>query len=415
MITVITPTHDTRWLEATLGSLNAQTLSDWEWLVVPNLDVSPGDLPASVGESAKVIEYDGEQTIGAIKRFCCERASGDIIVELDHDDLLTPRALQRVDETFLECHDVDFVYSNFAEFHDETWKPHTYDPSYGWMTRPARFYSHDFREIRAFEPDARTMSLVHYAPNHVRAWRKSAYLDIGGHDESMTVCDDHDLVCRFYLSKRMKHIDECLYLYRLHGDNSYLVRNAQIQRQTQDVRRKYLHPMAIRWADLNGLPKVDLGAAHGKPAGFIGVDMEAAPGVDKVCDVTAGLPFDDSSVGVVRAMDFLEHIPDSVALMNEIHRVLVDGGWLLSGTPSSDGRGAFQDPTHVSFWNENSFWYYTNRPYANYVSGIACRFQAVRVETYFPSDFHRKHDIPYVYADLCAVKSDERRPGQVLM
>ena len=30
-------------------------------------------------------------------------------------------------------------------------------------------------------------------------------------------------------------------------------------------------------------------------------------------------------------------------------------------TPSTDGRGAFQDPTHVSFYNENSFWYFTDR------------------------------------------------------
>ena len=33
---------------------------------------------------------------------------------------------------------------------------------------------------------------------------------------------------------------------------------------------------------------------------------------------------------------------------------------LLSLTPSTDGRGAYQDPTHVAFYNENSFWYYTN-------------------------------------------------------
>jgi SAM-dependent methyltransferase len=213
----------------------------------------------------------------------------------------------------------------------------------------------------------------------------------------------------------MKHIDECLYFYRLHGDNSYLIHNAKVQNDTTKVRTRYLHPMVIRWADSLGLPKVDLGAAHGKPSGFIGVDIESSPDVDKVCDVSEGLPFDDSSVGIIRAMDFLEHIPDSVGLMNEIYRVLVDGGWLLSGTPSTDGRGAFQDPTHVSFFNQNNFWYYTNKDYADYVPGIRCRFQAMRVETYFPTAFHKKHDIPYVYADLSAIKSNKRRPGRVLI
>jgi O-antigen biosynthesis protein len=37
---------------------------------------------------------------------------------------------------------------------------------------------------------------------------------------------------------------------------------------------------------------------------------------------------------------------------------LVPGGWLLAATPSTDVRGAFQDPTNCSFWNvPNSFWY----------------------------------------------------------
>ncbi len=42
--------------------------------------------------------------------------------------------------------------------------------------------------------------------------------------------------------------------------------------------------------------------------------------------------------------------------MQEAHRCLTPGGWFLTLTPSTDGRGAFQDPTHVSFWNSNSFW-----------------------------------------------------------
>jgi len=104
---------------------------------------------------------------------------------------------------------------------------------------------------------------------------------------------------------------------------------------------------------------------------------------------------------------------DSVALMNEIWRVLVDGGWLLSVTPSTDGRGAFQDPTHCSWWNENSFLYYTHSGYAAYVPEIACRFQRGRLRTVFPSEVHRKMQIPYVWADLTAVKTWRRRPGLI--
>ena len=67
---------------------------------------------------------------------------------------------------------------------------------------------------------------------------------------------------------------------------------------------------------------------------------------------------------MIRAVDFLEHVPDKVALFNELYRLLAHGGMLLSLTPSTDGRGAFQDPTHVAYYNENSFWYFTDANYA---------------------------------------------------
>jgi hypothetical protein len=45
--------------------------------------------------------------------------------------------------------------------------------------------------------------------------------------------------------------------------------------------------------------------------------------------------------------------------MNELYRVLADHGVAEIIVPSTDGPGAFQDPTHRSFWNRNSFRYYT--------------------------------------------------------
>jgi O-antigen biosynthesis protein len=169
---------------------------------------------------------------------------------------------------------------------------------------------------------------------------------------------------------------------------------------------------------------LDLGGGHNSPAGYQSVDLV---GGDINCDIRHGLPFADNSVACVRAYDFLEHIPhchDSscnhgedgvtarcvVGVMNEIYRVLAPGGWLISRTPSTDGRGAFQDPTHVSFWNPNSFWYYTRAEQARYVPGIRCRFQATRIWQSFPSDWHKTHNILYVHADLVALKG-QQQPG----
>ena len=74
--------------------------------------------------------------------------------------------------------------------------------------------------------------------------------------------------------------------------------------------------------------------------------------------------------------------------MKEAHRLLAHGGLFLISVPSIDGRGAFQDPTHISFWNQNSFLYYTRAEVAKYID-TPVRFQAVRLFTYFPSEWHQ--------------------------
>ncbi len=112
------------------------------------------------------------------------------------------------------------------------------------------------------------------------------------------------------------------------------------------------------------LVRVDLGCGARKAPGFIGVDVFPAPGVDIVADLSTAFPFEDNSVDELRAYDFIEHLPDRLRTMNEIWRVCKDGALVDLFVPSTDGRGAFQDPTHVSFWNVNSFKYFTvEHPY----------------------------------------------------
>jgi SAM-dependent methyltransferase len=103
---------------------------------------------------------------------------------------------------------------------------------------------------------------------------------------------------------------------------------------------------------------------------------------------------------VIRAYDFFEHVADKIGLINEIYRLLAPGGILISRTPSTDGRGAFQDPTHVAFYNQNSFWYYTDRNLRQYVDGLDVRFQVSRLVTFFPTAWHQANNISYVDAFL---------------
>ncbi len=261
----------------------------------------------------------------------------------------------------------------------------------------------------AFEASPASLRDILWAPNHVRAWRAHDYWRLRGHDEALEVGDDHDLCCRMYLATRCARIDRGLYLYREHAENTYQERLARIRAQSDANQVKYFVPMVSRWADLRGLPKIDLGGRFGCPEGWMAVDRRPPAAI--VADLRERWPFEDSSVGAIRAADVLEHLPDKMHVMDELHRVLVPGGFVIVSSPSTDGRGAWQDPTHVSGWNENSFWYWTEKRFAAYIDRPAL-FQRFRCFTWFPSDWHRQHQIPYVAFEGAARKDGgPRYPG----
>ena len=140
------------------------------------------------------------------------------------------------------------------------------------------------------------------------------------------------------------------------------------------------------------LISLNLGCGFNKEDGYINIDNRSEVDPDLICDVTEGLPFEDSSVDKVQAVNFLEHIliGKTIFVIEEIYRVLKDKGIFYHLTPSTDGRGAFQDPTHVSFWNVNSWLYYTNDLYRN-LYGIKAKFSGTNQDIMTNEDMRIIH------------------------
>ena len=128
--------------------------------------------------------------------------------------------------------------------------------------------------------------------------------------------------------------------------------------------------------------KIDLGCGPKKRPGYFGIDKVNFPGVDLVWDCNNPIPLEDNCAEEIIAIAFLEHIDNDkkIHIMNEIFRLLKPGGTFFSKTPSTDGRGAFQDPTHTAYWNENSFLYYTHDEYRN-LYGIKAKFDIISLST----------------------------------
>lgn len=82
------------------------------------------------------------------------------------------------------------------------------------------------------------------------------------------------------------------------------------------------------------------------------------PGRFLQADLSKKWPWADGSVEMIRAHDGPEHLRDHIHFMNESWRVLQPGGLLDIFVPTTDGRGAWQDPQHVSMWNPNSLFYF---------------------------------------------------------
>jgi hypothetical protein len=349
LISIITPTNNPRFLEEIHGNLDAQTYQDWEWIIMPNGDAV---IPLLNDPRIRVVDDVAGMKglfIGSLKRKCAMRAKGDVILELDHDDFLSLDALEKVAAAFTAG--AEFVFSDFAEFFEHDRSPRTYGGEWGWRYRHVTA-PNGMACLAANAHPCRPPWILNitHAPNHVRAWSTKAYWEIGGHDAALEVGDDYDLVVRTYLAnKKVTYIPECLYFYRVFAgsENTHIAKNAKIQQVVNQRYASLFYDMMLMWCHQDGLLALDFGAAHGKPgAQYVGVDLEQAPGVDVIADLSKPWPWADNSVGLIRCHDFIEHIADKLHFMHEAYRVLAHGGIIDIEVPSTDGRGAFQDPTH---------------------------------------------------------------------
>ena len=145
--------------------------------------------------------------------------------------------------------------------------------------------------------------------------------------------------------------------------------------------------------------KLNLGSGFRPQSGFLNIDNRPETDPDLLCDIEQGLPYEDGMIETVRAVDFLEHIHQDkvIFVIEEIWRVLKDGGLFYSMTPATCGRGAFQDPTHRSWWNLNSFLYYCNDDYRKLI-GTKAKFQGEVQDIVTDRKMHVIHTEAVMYA-----------------
>lgn len=85
--------------------------------------------------------------------------------------------------------------------------------------------------------------------------------------------------------------------------------------------------------------------------------------------------------------------------MNEIHRVLVPGGYALFIFPAYPSNDAFSDPTHVNYLTNSSINYFIGNSSPPYYAGIETNFEKIlnnKLRLWSPwVSYNDDEDLPY--------------------
>ena len=146
------------------------------------------------------------------------------------------------------------------------------------------------------------------------------------------------------------------------------------------------------------LRKLNLGCGYEILEGYINADLKPLAGISVACDLSNfPWPFKDEAFDEVRGKDILEHLPDTVKVMEEVYRITKPGGKVFFSVPYWNCWEAITDPTHIRQFNEFTFeffdpekWRCQRRPYYS-----SARFSIER-QGYGIAPFKPSFAVPYL-------------------
>jgi len=263
-ISYFTPTFNIKLkLYDTYKSLVNQTYKDWEWVIVDDSNDNGETLKiakniASLDHRVKVYSFEEKSgnIIGEVKYRAATLCRGFILAELDHDDLLTEKCTEYLFKASQIFPDAGFFYTDLAEI-NQYWQSQTYE-------KPFALWYGDYRKVNyneynwdvVIQPNINPKTIRHIVsvPNHVRAWRRDVYFQIGSHNRDLSIADDYELIVRTFLHTKMCKIAELGYIQFLHNEgeaqNSHNIARADIQRRVKTIMYHYNDRIAKRFEEL---------------------------------------------------------------------------------------------------------------------------------------------------------------------
>ncbi len=133
---------------------------------------------------------------------------------------------------------------------------------------------------------------------------------------------------------------------------------------------------------------VDLGCGTRKRPGCIGVDNVKLDGIDIICNIEEGLPFDDETISGVFSNFFFEHISNTIFLFKEIYRVCKNGAIVEFRVPYYQSVTQYKDPTHKAIIVPEMLRYFTDDKWYGSDYKINTNFKILGVKYDYLPPFH---------------------------
>ena len=201
-----------RFFQECFESITAQTEADFEVIILD--DCSTDDSVATIldlikdDKRFKFVQNDKNEGVGFTKRKLVELSTSEIAGFIDPDDALLPNALQIMLKAHLDYKDAGLIYSNYAMCDENLVQEKIISG----------------KQVNQLDESLYNLSgeISHFA-----TFKKAIYDLTSGINPYFKIAEDKDWYIKMCEVAPAKHMDEVLYLYRVHDGGISTNKNAE--------------------------------------------------------------------------------------------------------------------------------------------------------------------------------------------
>ena len=221
----ITPLYNTniKYFKQAYESLKQQAINNWEWILLDDSPETIEEINNIAAQDCRLFYYRispvSNGNIGLVKHHAFMLSHGQWLIELDHDDYVTPNFLLQLEKAISAHTDAGFIYSPTISINSNNkyiTNQFNGDFAFGYGVCDEHY------GIAYHYNDMNEATLMHIVgvPNHVRCWRRDVYFHVNGHNQYIRACDDYELILKTFLVTRFTRISEPIYVQRFYDNNS---------------------------------------------------------------------------------------------------------------------------------------------------------------------------------------------------